>query len=122
KAFDHFVSNEYEKWFDVTDGVQACFSDAGHIIGSACVHLKINEEGKERRISFSGDVGRYRDVILKSPQEFSQAEYILLESTYGNSLHDLNFTTPDMLLEWIGKNCLNKKEQLNMPAFSVVSI
>lgn len=119
KAFDLFVSVEYGGWFDVMEGVQAMFTDAGHIIGSACVHVKINEDGKERRVSFSGDVGRYRDVILKSPEVFPQAEYILLESTYGNSLHDINLTTPDMLLEWIIKTCLVKKGKLIMPAFSV---
>jgi len=119
KSFDHFVSVEYQTWFDVIDGVQACFSDAGHIIGSGCVHLKINEDGKDRRITFSGDVGRYRDMILRSPEEFSQAEYILLESTYGNSLHDLTTTTPDMLLQWIQKTCLEKKGKLIVPAFSV---
>jgi metallo-beta-lactamase family protein len=128
QAFDHFVSVEYGSWFDVIDGVQAMFTDAGHIIGSACVHLKINEDarlndsvgqGKDRRITFSGDVGRYRDMILKSPEEFSQAEYILLESTYGNSLHDLTLTTPDMLLQWIQKTCLDKKGKLIIPAFSV---
>jgi metallo-beta-lactamase family protein len=119
KSFDHFVSVDYQAWFDVIDGVQACFSDAGHIIGSGCVHLKINEDGKDRRITFSGDVGRYRDMILRSPEEFSQAEYILLESTYGNSLHDLTSTTPDMLLQWIQKTCLEKKGKLIVPAFSV---
>lgn len=119
KAFDHFVPVEYETWFDVMDGVQAMFTDAGHIIGSACVHLKINEDGRDRRITFSGDVGRYRDLILRSPEQFSQAEYILIESTYGNSLHDLNFTTPDMILQWIEKTCLEKKGKLIMPAFSV---
>src|SRR5436190_3822229 len=119
QAFDHFVSVEYGSWFDVIDGVQAMFTDAGHIIGSACVHIKINEDGKDRRITFSGDVGRYRDMILKSPEEFSQAEYILLESTYGNSLHDLTVTTPDMLLQWIQKTCLEKKGKLIIPAFSV---
>jgi metallo-beta-lactamase family protein len=119
KSFDHFVATEYEHWFDVIDGVQACFSDAGHIIGSGCVHLKINEDGKDRRITFSGDVGRYRDVILKSPAVFSQAEYILLESTYGNSLHENNLTTPQMLLDWILKTCIQKNGKLIMPAFSV---
>lgn len=119
KSFDHFVSVEYHSWFDVTDGVQASFTDAGHIIGSGCVHLKIMEDDRERRITFSGDVGRYRDMILKSPEEFSQAEYILLESTYGNSLHDLTLTTPDMLLQWIQKTCLEKKGKLIIPAFSV---
>jgi metallo-beta-lactamase family protein len=119
KAFDRFASVEYETWFDVIEGVQAMFTDAGHIIGSACVHLKIDEDGRERRITFSGDVGRYRDLILRSPEQFSQAEYILIESTYGNSLHDLNFTTPDMILQWIEKTCLEKKGKLIMPAFSV---
>jgi metallo-beta-lactamase family protein len=119
KAFAHFESVEYHTWFNVIDGVQAMFTDAGHIIGSACVNVKINENGKETRIMFSGDVGRYRDIILKSPEEFPQQDYILLESTYGNSLHEVNLTTPDMLREWIEKACIQKKGKLIMPAFSV---
>jgi metallo-beta-lactamase family protein len=113
------VATEYGKWFDVTPDVQAMFTDAGHIIGSGCVHLKIKENGKIKTLTFSGDVGRYRDVILKSPQDFPQAEFILLESTYGNSLHDQHTTTPDQLLQWIEKACLNKKGKLIVPAFSV---
>ncbi len=119
KTTEHFVEQNYGQWFDVIDGVQAMYTDAGHIIGSACVHVKINEDGKETRLTFSGDVGRYRDAILKSPETFPQADYILLESTYGNSLHDNNVTTPDMLLRWIEKACLQKKGKLIMPAFSV---
>jgi metallo-beta-lactamase family protein len=119
KAQEHFVVRDYNKWYDVLEGVQAMFTDAGHIIGSTCVHLKINENGVERTLTFSGDVGRYRDVILKSPQPFPQADYILLESTYGNSLHDEHSTTPDQLLQWIEKACLQKKGKLIMPAFSV---
>lgn len=126
-AQQQLVTMDYAKWFDViparagTDGdnVQAMFTDAGHIIGSACVHLKIKENGVVRTLTFSADVGRYRDVILKSPQEFPQAEIILLESTYGNSLHDQHTTTPDLLLQWIEKACLKKKGKLIIPAFSV---
>lgn len=118
-AQDHFATAEYNQWFNVMEDVQAMFTDAGHIIGSACVHLRIKEDGKERTLSFSGDVGRYRDVILKSPENFPQAEIILLESTYGNSLHDEHLTTPDQLLQWIEKACLVKKGKLIMPAFSV---
>ena len=114
-----FVEFEYDIWFDVTDGVKAMFTDAGHIIGSACVHLQIQENGKQTALTFSGDVGRYRDVILKSPEDFPQADYIIMESTYGNSLHEMNLTTPDMLLQWIQKTCLQKKGKLIMPAFSV---
>lgn len=119
KAVDYLVEAEYGKWFDVMEGVQAMFTDAGHIIGSACVHLSINESGKETRITFSGDIGRYRDAILRSPENFPQADYIIMESTYGNSLHDTHITTPDMLLEWIEKACVQKKGKLIMAAFSV---
>jgi metallo-beta-lactamase family protein len=119
KAADHFREQPYGKWFDVIEGVQAMYTDAGHIIGSACVHVKVNEDGKETHLTFSGDVGRYRDAILKSPETFPQADYIVMESTYGNSLHDNNVTTPDMLLRWIEKACLQKKGKLIMPAFSV---
>jgi metallo-beta-lactamase family protein len=118
-SFAHLVSVEYDAWTPITEDVEVLFTDAGHIIGSACVHLKIREDGKERRISFSGDVGRYTDAILKAPAEFPQAEYILLESTYGNSLHEKATTTLDLLLHWIEKTCIEKKGKLIMPAFSV---
>lgn len=118
-SFNQLMPVNYGQWIKVLEDVEVLFSDAGHIIGSACVHLKIQENGQERRISFSGDVGRFRDVILKSPEVFPQADYILLESTYGNSLHDLHVTTPDVLLNWIEKTCLQKKGKLILPAFSV---
>ncbi len=126
RCMDNFVEVDYGIWYDVTEGIKAMFTDAGHIIGSACVHIKVNENlpdrqagGKETRLTFSGDVGRYRDVILKSPEIFPQADYILIESTYGNSLHDPAVTTPDLLLKWIEKACLQKKGKLILPAFSV---
>jgi metallo-beta-lactamase family protein len=119
KCMDQFVEVEYATSFDVIDGVKAMFTDAGHIIGSACVHVDVNENGKETKLTFSGDVGRYRDVILRSPDTFRQADYILLESTYGNSLHDLAITTPDVLLDWINKVCIGRKGKLIFPAFSV---
>jgi metallo-beta-lactamase family protein len=119
KAQEHLVTREYNQWFDVLDNVQAMFTDAGHIIGSACVHLRIIENGEQKTLTFSGDVGRYRDVILKSPQDFPQADYILLESTYGNSLHDQHITTPDQLLKWVEKACVKKKGKLIIAAFSV---
>lgn len=118
KSMDHFVEKEYGTWFQAMEGVQVCFTDAGHIIGSACVHLIIKEAGKETRISFSADVGRYRDVILRSPDTFPQADYILIESTYGNSLHDAADSTPDLLKKWIDYT-IKKKGKLILPAFSV---
>ena len=118
-ACDHFVPVEYDTWFRIDEFIEVMFTDAGHIIGSACVHLRIRENDKTTTITFSGDVGRYRDVILKSPAVFPQADYILLESTYGNSLHDNAITTPDQILQWIEKACLQKKGKLIIAAFSV---
>jgi metallo-beta-lactamase family protein len=119
RAMEHFVSVEYDTWHPIDEDVQVLYTDAGHIIGSAAVHLKIKEEGKEYHITFSGDVGRYKDVILRSPEVFPQADYILIESTYGNSLHDPVASTPGLLLDWIVKTCLQKKGKLIIPAFSV---
>ncbi|HRP56152.1 MBL fold metallo-hydrolase [Agriterribacter sp.] len=119
KTSGFFRTVEYGSWFTIEKGIELLYTDTGHIIGSAAAHLKITENGKATRISFSGDVGRYRDVILRSPQTFPQADYILLESTYGNSLHDQHTTTPDQVLQWIEKACIQKKGKLVVPAFSV---
>ena len=118
-ALGQFESVEYGIWFTVMDGVECMFTDVGHIIGSAAVNLRITENGKRTTITFSGDVGRYRDVILRSPETFPQADFILLESTYGNSLHESQTTTPDLLLQWIQKACVQNRGKLIMPAFSV---
>ncbi|HEY9341617.1 MAG TPA: MBL fold metallo-hydrolase [Hanamia sp.] len=118
-AAEHLVTVDYGKWFAIDENVQFMYLDAGHIIGSATVHLKIKENGKETRLTFSGDLGRYRDIILKSPAPFPQADYIIMESTYGNKLHEEVYSSPDALLEWITKTCLQKKGKLIIPAFSV---
>lgn len=118
-SINQFVAKNYQEWFEVTDGVQCMFTDAGHIIGSQCVHLKIQEDGKQTNITFSGDLGRYRDIILRSPETFPQADYIIMESTYGNSLHENVTGTEDILQEWIQKICVENKGKLILPAFSV---
>lgn len=119
KTLEMFQVVNYGKWTKIEEGIEVLYTDAGHIIGSAAVHLIITEDGKETRISFSGDVGRYNDAILRSPDVFPQADYILLESTYGNKLHDEVHGTPDTILKWIEKTCLQKKGKLIIPAFSV---
>ncbi len=118
-AADKFISVEYDTWFTIDEQIEFCYTDAGHIIGSAAVHLRIKEEGKQTNITFSGDVGRYRDIILKSPAPFTQADYVIIESTYGNSLHDEHHPTAEALLKWIEHTCLKKKGKLIIPAFSV---
>jgi metallo-beta-lactamase family protein len=119
EAIALFKPVDYGSWFNVDDQVELLYTDAGHLIGSAVVNLRIHENGDLHTITFSGDVGRYRTIILKSPEKFPQADYIILESTYGNSLHDITTGTPDKLLYHIKNTCLQKRGKLIIPAFSV---
>ncbi|MFM8806167.1 MAG: MBL fold metallo-hydrolase RNA specificity domain-containing protein [Sphingomonadales bacterium] len=114
-----FEVAEYDHWVEVLPNVHVQFTDAGHIIGSAAIHVRYREGSNERQLTFSGDVGRYGDAILRSPASFSQADVLIIESTYGNSLHPLHVTTPDLLLRHIEETCLQRKGKLIIAAFSV---
>lgn len=118
-AMRQFKVVEYNEVYEISPRIKFTLTDAGHVVGSAAVHLTILEEGKETRITFSGDVGRYGDLLLKSPQTFPQADYILLESTYGDSLHKDIGPIEDALLEVIRNTCERKKGKVIIPAFSV---
>jgi metallo-beta-lactamase family protein len=110
---------EYHEEYEITPRVKFTFTDAGHILGSASVHLSILEDGKLTRITFSGDVGRYGDMLLNDPEKFEQADYILLESTYGDSLHKDLGPIEDALLDIIKQTCEIKRGKVIIPAFSV---
>lgn len=118
-ALSFFKRVKYNQPYTLTDGVELLFTDAGHIIGSAAVHLDITENNKTTKITFSGDVGRYNDLLLKSPAAFRQADYVILESTYGDSLHDMAMPTEGRLLEVIQDTCIQRKGKVIIPAFSV---
>jgi metallo-beta-lactamase family protein len=119
QALSQFKVVEYNEEFQIDPRITLTLTDAGHILGSAAVHLTIIDDGKEYKITFSGDVGRYSDLLLKSPQTFPQADYILLESTYGNSLHKDQEPIEGRLLEIINNTCNIKGGKVIIPAFSV---
>lgn len=119
EAMRLFKTVEYDEEYEITPRIKFSFTDAGHVVGSAAVHLCILEEGKHTQITFSGDVGRYGDLLLRNPQTFPQADYILLESTYGDTLHKELAPIEDELLSIIQHTCLNKHGKLIIPAFSV---
>ena len=110
---------DYGNWFTIEEGIDVLYTDAGHITGSAAVHVRINENGNTKQVSFSGDVGRFNDIILRSPSAFPQADVIITESTYGNSLHIGVANTPEEFFKWIEATCIHKKGKLIIPAFSV---
>jgi metallo-beta-lactamase family protein len=119
RTFDHFKAVHYHQPVQVDDSILLQFFDVGHIAGSATVYLVLKENGKTVRLAFSGDVGRYGDPILHSPQAFPPADYIIIESTYGDRLHDHIETYAGDLLKNIQETCLKKKGKLIIPAFSV---
>lgn len=106
-------------WYEIDDQIKVMHTDAGHIIGSTCVHLEILEDGATKRITFSGDIGRYDDAILKAPETFPQADVILMESTYGDKLHDKERPTLDDFHAAIVETCVMKKGKMVIPSFSV---
>lgn len=119
RVFALFETVAYGEHYKIDKQLELMFTDCGHIIGSSAVHLQIKENGKSSRLSFSGDVGRYSDLILRSPQEFPQADYIILESTYGDKLHDAERSAIEKLLENITTTCVQRKGKLVVPAFSL---
>jgi len=118
-ALAHFVNIPLSRKTTILEDVVLEFTDSGHILGAAAMHLTINEAGKETRIFFSGDIGRPEDKLLKKPARFPQADYILCESTYGNRLHDSPAITESRLIEIVNRTCVEKKGKLIIPAFSL---
>jgi metallo-beta-lactamase family protein len=118
-AMQYFVSISYDKEFKICDGVNVKFTDAGHILGSAVVNLTINENGKEVRLTFTGDLGRLHNRILRPPQPFPQADILIVESTYGDRLHSGYEEAEQDLLLIVKETCFQKKGKLIIPSFSV---
>ncbi len=108
----------YETPFRPTNEVLMRFQDAGHILGSAFVNAHWQEEsGEEKKILFSGDLGRSKRPILKDPTVVSNADYLLVESTYGNRLHEQG--DPKNELKRIINETIARKGVVVIPSFAV---
>ena len=87
-CLDGFIDiASFGKPHDLAPGIRTTFYEAGHILGSACILLELNENGRQRRVLFSGDLGYDRRAILPDPATPPQADIVVMESTYGNRLH-----------------------------------
>lgn len=120
ETMERFISYGYGRAFEVYPGVKVTFRDAGHILGSASVHLSIQDKNKDIiRIGFTGDIGRPNRPILRDPQPMDPVDYLICESTYGNKEHEGPPEEVERLLSIIKHTCLEKKGKLIIPAFSV---
>jgi metallo-beta-lactamase family protein len=87
EAIHAFASYDYQKPVDVAPGARVTFGDAGHMLGSAWELIEADEGGRRTRLCFSGDLGRFKLPILRDPSPMPEADYLIIESTYGNRLH-----------------------------------
>lgn len=87
-CLSRFQAVNYQEEFKPVPGVTVRFLDAGHILGSALIEVYIVEDGSTIKIVFSGDLGQKNQPIIQDPSYVSQADYVLIESTYGNRLHE----------------------------------
>ena len=108
----------YSEIIRVGEDVEIRFTDIGHLLGSACIEIWLKEEGQERKIVFSGDVGNTHQPIIKDPQFVDEADYLVLESTYGNRFHDKPGDAVKELAHFIQK-AFDRGGSLIIPSFAV---
>lgn len=118
-AMIKFEGHPYDVWEQIHPNVQLLYRDAGHILGSASVTLKINDNGKETILGFTGDIGRPDRPILRDPQPMPEVDYLICESTYGDRVHESGPEQSEQFLEVIKHACVVKKGKLIIPAFSL---
>jgi metallo-beta-lactamase family protein len=117
-AIDLFHSVNYGKRVQVADGIDVVFRDAGHIIGSSIVEVFVRENGAEKKIVFTGDLGRKFLPILRDPEYIEEADVLITESTYGNRVHD-DITKANDKLRQVITDTYRKGGKIIVPAFSV---
>ncbi len=100
-CFPHFTPIEYEQSVKLDEGIEATFYDAGHVLGSSIIKVKINQNGQQRSILFTGDMGRPDRPIVRDPTSCEEADYLLIESTYGDRVHQKREDTKKEIAEVI---------------------
>lgn len=108
----------YDQLIELNDNMKIVFNDAGHILGSAITELWITEDGKESKIVFSGDLGMMDRPILRDPTIIKKADYVIMETTYGNRNHPENSTSINQLLDIVLKT-IKRGGNVVIPSFAV---
>lgn len=108
----------YDQLVEINDEMKIVFNDAGHILGSAITEIWVTENEQTSKIVFSGDLGVNNRPILRDPKKIKKADYLIMESTYGNRLHPENSTSIDRLIHII-KDTVKRGGRVIIPAFAV---
>ncbi|MGE4454367.1 MAG: MBL fold metallo-hydrolase RNA specificity domain-containing protein [Sphaerochaeta sp.] len=86
-SMQYFSPCEYEKICEIDDGIKVRFNDAGHLLGSSSIELWLTEGNEHRKLVFSGDIGNFDQPLIKDPDYIDTADFVVMESTYGNRVH-----------------------------------
>ena len=119
QALSQFVTVNYDRWYKINEEVSFLFRDAGHILGSASVTLRIQEGNETIYFGFTGDIGRPLRPIIKDPVSMPECDFLISESTYGGRLHEASPSEYNHLERIIKETCVHNKGKLIIPAFSL---
>jgi metallo-beta-lactamase family protein len=117
-CFPMFKSVKYSQTVEVGDGIEARFCEAGHVLGSSIIKVTANQNGQRRSVLFSGDLGRPDRPILRDPDVVNEADYILIESTYGDRVHHGRDDTKKMIAEVIN-SATQSGGKIVVPSFAL---
>jgi len=114
-----FITVAYDRKFRIDEFTTVRFTNTGHMLGSGVITLELKEKDGIKRLAYTGDIGRPVNRILKSPEPFPQADFLITESTYGDRLHPTLTESDEELYRVVHHTCVEKRGKLIIPAFSV---
>lgn len=117
-TLDLFVGIDYDKPFTIAPGVEAVFRDAGHILGSAGIHLEITENGHTYKLGLTGDIGRPHIPLMHDPNVLRELDLLIMETTYGNRSHESYDDVEEIVAKAIRDTAANGGKII-IPSFAV---
>ena len=118
KSLELFQRIEYDEIIEITDSLRVRFNDAGHMLGSSIIEIWATEDGKTKKAVFTGDLGNNDLPLLDAPTMISNADYVVMESTYGNRLHVRNDEKAELFLDIVSET-LDNQGTVVIPSFAV---
>ncbi|WAC40484.1 MBL fold metallo-hydrolase [Pedobacter sp. SL55] len=119
ETVDRFVTIGFDKPFKINGDIELTFVPIGHLLGAAAVILSVNENGANKKIAFTGDIGRKNYPVLVNPEVLPPVDYLVCEATYGGRLHSKDTSLEETLIKTIEETCVKNPGRLIIPAFSI---
>ena len=118
RCLEIFEPVKYDEIIDITPDIHVRFNDAGHMLGSSIIELWVNENGKQTKAVFTGDLGNNDIPLLSEPTMIEDADYLVMESTYGSRKHERNDEKAEMFLDIVSET-IDKRGTVVIPSFAV---